>query len=165
MYLDFLRKTVSKEQNLSSQQVNLKVKKLSHFKGELPAYQSISASGFDVRAQLESPVQLKSLERALIPAGLVFEIPNGFELQVRPRSGLSLKKGLSIPNSPGTIDSDYRGELKIIVINLSNQLVVIEDQQRIAQVVLCPVFQAQLEWVDELSVTQRGTGGFGSTGV
>ena len=110
-------------------------------------------------------MQLKSLERVLIPTGLVFEIPNGFELQVRPRSGLSLKKGLSIPNSPGTIDSDYRGELKIIVINLSNQLVVIEDQQRIAQVVLCPVFQAQLEWVDELSTTQRGTGGFGSTGV
>ena len=156
---------MSKARASSFQKISLKVKKLPHFKGELPAYQSVSASGFDVRAQLESPIQVKPLERVLIPTGLIFEIPNGFELQVRPRSGLSLKKGLSIPNSPGTIDSDYRGELKIIVINFSDDTVVITDQQRIAQIVLCPVFQAQLEWVDELSLTKRGTGGFGSTGV
>ena len=86
-------------------------------------------------------------------------------MQVRPRSGLSFKKGLSIANSPGTIDSDYRGELKIIVINFSDQDVIIEDQQRVAQVVLCPVFQARLEWTEELSNTKRGAGGFGSTGV
>ncbi|MDE0518504.1 MAG: hypothetical protein OXH36_02965, partial [Bdellovibrionales bacterium] len=104
--LGVLKKTVSKKQNFYNiQKVILKVKKLPHFKGELPSYQSVSASGFDVQAQLKSPVQLKSLERTAIPTGLCFEIPNGFELQVRPRSGLSLKKGLSIPNSPGTIDS------------------------------------------------------------
>ena len=145
--------------------VTLKVKKLSHFKGELPSYQSVWASGFDVRAQLESPVSLKPLQRDLIPTALIFEIPNGFELQVRPRSGLSLKKGLTIPNTPGTIDSDYRGELKIIVINLSDKDVIIEDQQRVAQVVLCPVFQAQLKWADNLKATERGAKGFGSTGV
>ncbi len=143
----------------------MKVKKLSHFKGDLPAYQSLSASGFDVRAQLKSKMMIKPLERTLIPTGLIFEIPQGFELQVRPRSGLSLKKGLSMPNSPGTIDADYRGELQVIVINLSDQILEIEDQQRIAQVVLCPVVQAQMEWADQLSTTERGEGGFGSTGV
>ncbi|MDE0119085.1 MAG: dUTP diphosphatase [Bdellovibrionales bacterium] len=165
MDLEFLKKTVSKKQNFYTKKVVLKVKKLPHFKGDLPSYQSESASGFDVQAQLKSPLYLKSLERTMIPTGLIFEIPNGFELQVRPRSGLSLKKGLSIPNSPGTIDSDYRGELKIIVVNLSSKIVVIENQQRIAQVVLSPVFQAQLQWADKLSSTQRGAGGFGSTGV
>ncbi len=145
--------------------IALKVKKLSHFKGELPAYQSVWASGFDIRAQLELPVTLSPLQRDAIPTGLIFEIPPGFELQVRPRSGLSLKKGLSVPNSPGTIDSDYRGELKIIVINLSDKDVIIEDQQRVAQVVLCPVFQAQLKWADNLNATERGVKGFGSTGV
>ena len=151
-----------REQTL--QKITLKVKKLPHFKGKLPAYQSPSASGFDIRAQLKSPLTVKSLERVLIPTGLIFEIPAGFELQVRPRSGLSLKKGLSLPNSPGTIDADYRGEVKVIVVNLSPQNVTIEDQQRIAQVVLCPVFQVQLEWAENLSDTKRGTGGFGSTG-
>jgi dUTP pyrophosphatase len=145
--------------------IALKVKKLPHFKGELPSYQSVWASGFDIRAQLDSPFKLGSLQREAIPTGLIFEIPVGFELQVRPRSGLSLKKGLSVPNSPGTIDSDYRGELKIIVINLSDKDIVIEDQQRVAQVVLCPVFQAQLKWADSLNATERGAKGFGSTGV
>lgn len=146
------------------QEITLKVKKLPHFKGELPTYQSPLASGFDIRAQLESPITIKSLERVLIPTGLIFEIPAGFELQVRPRSGLSLKQGLSLPNSPGTIDADYRGEAKIIVINLSQKDVTIETQQRIAQVVLCPVFQARLKWAEKLSDTKRGSGGFGSTG-
>ena len=152
------------ERQLLSKPV-MKVKKLPHFKGELPSYQSLSASGFDIRAQLSSSVSLEPLERTVIPTGLIFEIPEGFELQVRPRSGLSLKKGLCVPNSPGTIDADYRGELQVIVINLSNQSLDIEDQQRIAQVVLCPVFQARMEWADQLSATQRGAGGFGSTGV
>ena len=149
----------------SDRKLVLRVKKLPHFKGTLPDYQSAKASGFDVRAQVKEPVKLKPLERTLIPTGLIFEIPDGFELQVRPRSGLSLKKGLSMPNSPGTIDSDYRGELKIIMINFSDQEVLVEDQQRVAQVVLCPVFQAELKWADTLSDTLRGTGGFGSTGV
>ena len=143
----------------------LKVKKLPHFKGDLPAYQSASASGFDIRAQVESPIRIKSLERVLVPTGLIFEIPEGFELQVRPRSGLAFKKGLSLPNSPGTIDSDYRGELKVILINLSETEMIVEDQHRIAQVVLCPVLQVRLEWVEELTPTERGIGGFGSTGV
>ena len=165
MELEFLEKTASGKESSTLKRIVLKVKKLPHFKGELPSYQSVWASGFDVRAQLNSEVRLKSLERALIPTGLIFEIPAGFELQVRPRSGLSFKKGLSIPNSPGTIDSDYRGELKIIVINLSDKDVVVEDQQRVAQVVLCPVFHAQLKWADNLNTTERGTDGFGSTGV
>ena len=151
--------------SVNKNRITLKVQKLPHFKGFLPAYQSLWASGFDIRAQLKSSVEVEPLERILIPTGLVFEIPSGFELQVRPRSGLSLKKGLCIPNSPGTIDSDYRGELKIIIINLSGQNVIIEDQQRVAQVVLSPVFRAHLEWANDMSVTERGSGGFGSTGV
>ena len=145
--------------------VNIKVKRLAHFKGSLPRYESLYASGFDVRAQLSEKVLLKPIHRALIPTGLCFELPLGFELQVRPRSGLSFKKGLSIPNSPGTIDADYRGELKIIMINYSEEIVPIEDQQRIAQVVLCPVVQAGFIEVNELNNTSRGSGGFGSTGV
>ena len=158
-----MEKAVLRKQGLSHPV--LKVKKLPHFKGELPAYQSTSASGFDIRAQVESPVRIKPFERVLVPTGLIFEIPKGFELQARPRSGLALKKGLSLPNSPGTIDSDYRGELKVILINLSEKEVIVEDQQRIAQVILCPVFQARLEWAEELTPTERGIGGFGSTGV
>ena len=137
---------------------------MSHFRGDLPAYQSVGASAFDIRACLSVPLRLRPLERALVPTGLIFEIPEGFELQVRPRSGLSLKKGLSLPNSPGTIDADYRGELKIIVINLSHEDIIIEDQQRVAQVALCPVIRANLEWSKDLSPTKRGSGGFGSTG-
>ncbi len=150
---------------VSIRRVVLKVRKLPHFKGDLPSYQSLNASGFDIRARMQAPLRLKPLERGLLATGLAFEIPPGFELQVRPRSGLSLKKGLSIPNSPGTIDADYRGELKIIVINLSEKDIIIEDQQRVAQVVLCPVFQAELKWTNSLSATERGTGGFGSTGA
>lgn len=144
--------------------VGVKIKKWPHFKGPLPRYESLYASGFDVRAQLESLVRLPPLQRVLIPTGLSFEIPRGFELQVRPRSGLSLKQGLSVPNSPGTIDSDYRGELKVIMINYSNRDQEIEDQRRIAQVVLCPVFQARFVEVQNLSETVRGGKGFGSTG-
>ncbi|RME17862.1 MAG: dUTP diphosphatase [Bdellovibrio sp.] len=143
----------------------VKVKKLSHFKGELPAYQSPLASGFDLRAQLEKPVTLEAGQRALIPTGLCFEIPEGYEIQVRPRSGLAIKKGLSLVNTPGTIDADYRGEVKVIVINLGQEPMIIEDQERIAQAVLCPIVQADFEVVDELSSTSRGAGGFGSTGV
>lgn len=143
----------------------LKVKKLGHFKGDLPEYKSEGASGFDIKAQLEQDVVLKPGERAIIPSGLIFEIPPGFELQSRPRSGLALKQGLTVLNSPGTIDSDYRGEVKTLILNTSKKNVTIKDQDRVAQLVLCPVFKAKfIEW-DSLSETQRGDGGFGSTGV
>lgn len=147
------------------QTVPIKVKKLSHFKGELPAYQSALASGFDVRAQLVETICLKPGERTLLPTGLAFEIAPGFELQARPRSGWAIKQGISLVNTPGTIDADYRGEVKIIVINHGQEPVEIKDQDRIAQLVLCPVFQAKFEVVNELSDSERGAGGFGSTGL
>ena len=143
----------------------LKVKALKHFKGNFPRYESAQASGFDIRASIDEPVKLAPGERTLIPTGLIFEIPHGFELQVRPRSGLALKKGLTLMNAPGTIDSDYRGELKIIVVNLGLEEIVISDQDRIAQVVCCPVFQARFSVVKEVQPSQRGEKGFGSTGI
>lgn len=144
--------------------VNVKIKKLENFKGELPAYQSAGASGFDVRAQLSSAVVLHPGERAMIPTGLSFEIPLGFEIQARPRSGLAAKQGLTVLNTPGTIDADYRGEVKIIIINLGKEAFEIGDQERCAQLVIAPVYQANFEIVDSLSDTARGAGGFGSTG-
>ncbi|GIL17775.1 MAG: deoxyuridine 5'-triphosphate nucleotidohydrolase [Oligoflexia bacterium] len=146
------------------QKVGLKVKKLSHYKGDLPAYQSELASGFDVRAQLKETVIIKPGHRALIETGLSFEIPAGYEIQARPRSGLAIKHGISLVNTPGTIDADYRGEVKIILINHGQEPFEIKDQERIAQLVLAPVVQAQFIVVDDLSETQRGAGGFGSTG-
>lgn len=143
----------------------LKIKRWAHFKGDLPAYHSALASGFDIRAQLDSPVELKHGQRMLIPTGLSFEIPRGYELQARPRSGLAIKNGVSLLNTPGTIDADYRGEVKIILINLGKDSITICDQDRIAQLVLCPVLQADFIEVDELGDTDRGVGGFGSTGV
>ena len=147
------------------QKVKMKVKILENFKGDLPKYQTELASGFDVRAQLKSPVDLKPGDRALIPTGLSFEIEPGYEIQVRPRSGLAIKKGISLVNTPGTVDADYRGEVSVIIINLGQEPFRIEDQERIAQCVLCPVVQADFEIVQNLSDTQRGAGGFGSTGV
>ena len=143
----------------------LKVRKLKHFKGELPEYKSEGASGFDIKACLTEDLILKPGERALIPTGLSFEIPPGFELQSRPRSGLALKKGLTVLNSPGTIDSDYRGEVKSLILNTGKEDVRIKDQDRVAQLVLCPVFRAKFIEQDQLSESQRGGGGFGSTGV
>ena len=143
----------------------MKIQKFSHFKGELPAYQSKGASGFDVRAQLKEEIVLAPGERALVPTGLAFEIPEGYEIQARPRSGLAIKNGISLVNTPGTIDADYRGEVKIILINMGQEPFVIKDQDRIAQLVLCPIFQADFMLVDSLSSTDRGAGGFGSTGV
>ncbi len=143
----------------------VKVKKLENFKGEMPKYQTELASGFDVRAQLPSSLVLKPGERTLVPTGLSFEIPSGYEIQARPRSGWAIKEGVSLVNSPGTIDADYRGEVKIIVINQGQADVTIHDQDRIAQLVLCPVYQADFVVVeDSLSETARGAGGFGSTG-
>ena len=144
--------------------MKVKVKKLAHFKGNLPAYESAGASGFDVRAQLSESLVLKPGQRALVPTGLSFEIPVGFEIQARPRSGWAAKQGLTLLNTPGTIDADYRGEVKVIVVNLGQEDVAIHDQDRCAQFVIAPVIQAQFEAVDELGETARGAGGFGSTG-
>lgn len=144
--------------------MKIKVKKLANFKGELPAYQSKGSSGFDVRAQIETKMVLKPGERALVPTGLSFEIPEGFEIQARPRSGWAIKQGMTLLNTPGTIDADYRGEVKIILINLGQEPIEILDQDRIAQLVICPVIQVSFDLQDALSETERGAGGFGSTG-
>ncbi len=152
-------------QIMTEKKFRMKIKKWPHYKGELPAYQSIGASGFDVRAQLEGKsLLLKKGERALIPTGLSFEIPVGYEIQARPRSGWAAKQGLTVLNTPGTIDADYRGEVKVIVVNLGQEDVEIFDQDRCAQFVIAPIYQAQFELSEELSSTDRGAGGFGSTG-
>lgn len=147
----------------------LKLLKLEHFDEnlQLPSYESHSAAGADLRACLENKDRLviPPGKRLLVPTGLAMEIPQGYEVQIRPRSGLSLKTQLLVVNSPGTIDADYRGEVKIIMGNLGDSEEIIEHGDRIAQMVLCPVTQAKIEVVDTLSETQRGSGGFGSTGV
>lgn len=131
----------------------------------LPRYMTDGAAGCDVSACLENAVELAPLERTAVPTGLALEIPPGFEIQVRPRSGLSLKKGITVVNAPGTIDSDYRGELKVLLVNLSTERVKIEPGERIAQLVLQRVEQAEWQTSEVLSETQRGAGGFGSTGI
>ena len=146
----------------------IKIKKLSHFDDtfNLPAYETTGAAGADLRASLENKDSLvvPAGKRLLVPTGLAFEIPFGFEVQIRPRSGLSLKTNLLVVNSPGTIDCDYRGEVKIILGNLGSEDYVINHGDRIAQMVFAPVTQASFELVDSLSDTDRGAGGFGSTG-
>lgn len=131
---------------------------------ELPEYATAGAAGMDLRAHLEAPVTLMPLERRLVPTGLFMEIPVGFEVQIRPRSGLAYKHGITVLNSPGTIDSDYRGEVGVLLINLSNEPFVIENGERIAQMVVAAHEQATWETADQLSDTDRGAGGFGSTG-
>ena len=131
----------------------------------LPAYQTAHAAGLDVRANLTEPVTLKPLQRALIPTGLFMEIPVGYEVQVRPRSGLAYKHGISIVNSPGTIDADYRGELKVLLVNLSDTEFVVQDGERVAQLVLARHETVVWQPVNVLSETARGAGGYGSTGV
>jgi dUTP pyrophosphatase len=132
---------------------------------ELPAYATPLSAGMDLRAALDAPVELKPLERALVPTGLYLQIPVGYEAQVRPRSGLAAKHGITVLNTPGTIDADYRGEIKVILVNLSNQPFTIEPGERIAQMVFARCEQATLEAVEALDETQRGAGGFGSTGL
>ncbi|WP_306145891.1 dUTP diphosphatase [Roseibium sp. MMSF_3412] len=146
-------------------QVTLELKQLDHAKGlPLPAYQSDLAAGLDLVAAVDVPLQLAPGERALVPTGLAMALPAGFEAQVRPRSGLAAKHGVSVLNTPGTIDADYRGEVKVILINLGNAPFEIVRGERIAQMVIAPVLQAVITEVETLSETQRGTGGFGSTG-
>lgn len=132
---------------------------------DLPSYETEASAGMDIRANTDAPIELKPMERVLVKTGLFLEIPVGFECQVRPRSGLALKKGITVLNSPGTIDSDYRGEVGVILINLSNETFVIENGERIAQLVFAKFEQAAFNEVDELTTTVRGEGGFGSTGV
>ena len=132
---------------------------------ELPSYQTAASAGMDLRANNESPIVLKPLERAIIPTGIYIELPVGYEAQIRPRSGLAAKKGISLVNSPGTIDADYRGEIGVILVNLSNESFTVEKGERIAQMVIAKHEQAQWVLVDELGESERGAGGFGSTGV
>ncbi len=143
--------------------INLKFKKLND-SVSIPCYQSEGASGMDLCAFLSEPVTLKPLERKLIPTGLKMELPQGYEAQVRPRSGMSIKHGITLVNCVGTIDEDYRGEICVPVINLSTKEFTINNGDRIAQMVIAPVTKAQIEVVTELSDTKRGEGGFGSTG-
>ncbi|XOV65876.1 MAG: dUTP diphosphatase [Fluviicola sp.] len=143
----------------------MRVRIINKSKHGLPMYESIAAAGLDVRANIEESIELKPGDRALVKTGLFIEIPIGYECQVRPRSGLALKKGISVVNSPGTIDSDYRGEIGVILINHSNESFVVEDGERVAQLVFAPVVQAVWDEVEELSETKRGSDGFGSTGV
>ncbi len=131
---------------------------------ELPSYATEGSAGMDLRANLEQTITLRSLERMLIPTGLFIQLPAGYEAQVRPRSGLAIKQGITCLNSPGTIDSDYRGELKIILINLSNEPQLVHHGDRIAQMIISRVEKASLVLVQELNGTQRGEGGFGHTG-
>ena len=140
------------------------VKVVNRSGGALPAYATALSAGIDVRAFLESPVVLKPLERAMIPTGLYLEIPAGYEVQVRPRSGLAAKKGITVLNAPGTIDADYRGEVKVILVNLSDEPFTVENGERIAQLVLARHECIEWESVEELASTERGEGGFGSTG-
>ncbi|MEJ6466052.1 dUTP diphosphatase [Fusobacterium ulcerans] len=130
----------------------------------LPKYETSGSAGMDVRANIEEPIVMGSLERVLVPTGLKIAIPEGYEVQVRPRSGLAIKHGITLLNTPGTIDSDYRGELKVIMVNLSKDEYVINPQERIGQLVLNKVAQIEFVEVDSLDETERGAGGFGHTG-
>lgn len=141
------------------------VKVTNKSKHPLPQYETIGASGMDVRANLTESITIEPLGRALIKTGLFLEMEIGLECQVRPRSGLALKKGITVLNTPGTVDADYRGEVGVILVNLSNETILIEDGERVAQLVFCKVEQVQLNEVAELNESTRGAGGFGSTGV
>ena len=146
--------------------VDIAIKLLPHAAGlPLPHYATAGAAGMDLCAAIEAPLSLKPFERALVPTGLTMALPDGFEAQVRPRSGLAAKNGVTVLNTPGTIDADYRGEVKVILINLSNDEFIIERGMRIAQMVIAPYTQAVLSEVNALPETSRGGGGFGSTGV
>ena len=142
----------------------MKVKIVNHSKHALPEYQTPLSAGLDIRANLDESVTLRPLERAMIPTGLFVELPEGCEMQIRPRSGLAAKHGITVLNSPGTIDADYRGEIKVILVNLSNEPFTIEAGERIAQMIVARYEQIEWEAAEELSSTERGAGGFGSTG-
>jgi dUTP pyrophosphatase len=142
----------------------MKVQVINKSKHPLPQYATCMSAGMDLRANLESPIVLKPLQRCLVPTGIYMALSEGYEAQVRPRSGLAIKKGISVLNSPGTIDADYRGEVCVILVNLSTEDFVIEDGERIAQMVIARYEQAEWHEVDVLDETERGAGGFGHTG-
>ncbi|MCF8713675.1 dUTP diphosphatase [Joostella atrarenae] len=141
------------------------VKIVNKSEHQLPSYATIASAGMDIRANIETPIVLKPLERAIVKTGLFIELPIGSEAQVRPRSGLAAKKGITVLNAPGTIDADYRGEIGVILVNLSNEDFTIENGERIAQLVIAKHEHISWEEVEVLSETKRGEGGFGSTGV
>lgn len=143
----------------------LKVKIINQSNNELPHYATAGSSGMDVRAFLNAKIELQPLERTLIPTGLFIELPQGYEAQIRPRSGLAIKQGITCLNTPGTIDADYRGEIKIILINLSNEIQSVNNGDRIAQMVIQKVEQVNWELSSEIETTERSNGGFGSTGT
>jgi len=143
----------------------MQVKIINNSRHPLPCYETIHSAGMDLRASLTEPIVLKTLERALIPTGLFIELPVGYEAQIRPRSGLAFKKGITVLNTPGTIDADYRGEVKVILVNLSNDEFIVEDGERIAQMIIAKHERADLVEVKELAETSRGSGGFGHTGT
>jgi len=143
--------------------MNIKIVNLS--KHALPSYETPASAGMDLRANLEEPIVFKPFERHLIPTGLFIELPVGFEAQIRPRSGLAIKKGITLLNSPGTVDADYRGEIKVIMANISNEEFVVNDGDRIAQMVIARHETAEWIEVDQLEKSSRGSGGFGSTGT
>lgn len=137
---------------------------INHSKHALPKYETVASAGLDLRANIEEAVQIEPLQRALIPTGLFIELPIGYEAQIRPRSGLAFKHGITVLNSPGTIDADYRGEIKILLINLSNESFIVNDGERIAQMIIAKHEQIEWQVVDKLSDTDRGAGGYGHTG-
>ena len=147
-------------------EVRVRIRRFDHAEGlPLPAYESEGAAGMDVRAAIASPLTLAPGEIARIPTGFAIELPSGYEMQVRPRSGLAAKKGITVLNSPGTIDSDYRGPVEVLLVNLGAEPVEIAPEERIAQLVIAPVVQAALDVVATLDETDRGAGGYGSTGT
>ena len=143
----------------------IQIKVVNNSKHQLPEYATASSVGMDLRANIDEPITLKPLERKLIPTGLFIALPIGFEAQVRPRSGLALKKGITVLNTPGTIDADYRGEIGVILVNLSNEDFVVEDGERVAQMIIARHEQGEFIPVDVLDETERGAGGYGHTGV
>ena len=143
----------------------MKINIINKSQHKLPNYETIASAGMDMRANIQEPITIKSLERVMVPTGLFIELPIGYEAQVRPRSGLAAKNGVTCLNSPGTIDADYRGELKVILVNLSHEDFTINNGDRIAQMIIAKHERAEFIEVQELSTTERGAGGFGSTGV
>ncbi len=143
----------------------MKVRIVNNSRNINPSYETIHSAGMDLRANLEGPVTMKPLERAMIPTGLFIELPEGYEAQVRPRSGLAAKSGVTVLNSPGTVDADYRGEIKVILVNLSAQTFVVNHGDRIAQMIIARHEKAEWDQVEILNESERGQGGFGHTGV
>ena len=144
--------------------IKILIKKLTK-EVKLPNYKTVGSSGMDIVANINNEITIQPGEKKLIPTGILIAIPNNYEVQIRPRSGLAIKNGISILNTPGTIDSDYRGEIKVVLINLGKDIFKIKNGDRIAQMVLCPIVKAKFEEVDKLPNSLRGRGGFGSTGI